>query len=133
MIGTLTEGFEIKKIFEVTENETALKVGSGGLKVLATPVLACWVEEAAYNLVQLNIGKEYSSVGTRLDINHISPTPVNMRVSVKISVKEIDNRKIVFTFKAWDEVQEIADGIHERVIINSEKFQEKANLKNESK
>lgn len=129
-MSSLAEGYEIRKKYKVTEQDTAVVVGSGGLSVLATPVLACWIEEGAYDLIQLNIDENQTSVGTKIDLNHISPTPINMKVTVNITVKEINNRKYTFSFVARDEVQEIANGIHERVIVDKEKFMNKVNSKN---
>lgn len=130
----LSEGYELKKVFRVHSDDTAKAVGSGGLNVLATPTLAVWVEEAAYSLLQLNINEELTSVGVKLNINHIAPTPESMKVTLKITVKEIDRQRYVFEFSASDSVQLVATGIHERVVVNKRKFMKKVeNKKNGSK
>lgn len=121
----LSEGYEIKKIYRVHPEDTAKEIGSGGLNVLATPVLAAWVEKAAYSLLQLNISEGLTSVGVKLDLKHLSPTPESMKVTIKIKVKEIDRQRYVFEFVANDSVQEVAKGIHERVVVDSKKFMRK--------
>ncbi len=113
----------------VTEGETALKAGSGSLKVLATPVMVCLMEKAATNLAEKNLPPEFTSVGTSLEIKHIAPTPVNMKIRTKAILTEIDGRKLIFEVSAADEVEEIGKGRHERFIVKREKFQSKADEK----
>lgn len=121
----LVEGYELKKHFTVKDSDTAKVVGSGGLSVLGTPILATWIEGAAYDLLELNLPDAQTSVGVKLDLNHTSPTPVGMKVTVIITVKDIDKRRCTFSFTATDEQGSIADGIHERVVVDKERFMQK--------
>ena len=114
----------------VTENDTALAVGSGSLKVLATPKLIALVEKAAAELVEENLSQELTSVGISVNFEHTAPTPVGMKIFAEVEVIEVDGRKIIFKVTAADEVGEIGHGQHERFIVNREKFQTKANSKN---
>lgn len=111
----------------VTENDTAVAVGSGSLKVLATPKLIALVEKAAADLVEKNLSPEMTSVGTLVNFEHTAPTPVGMKFSAEVEIIEIDGRKIIFNVKTFDEVREVGHGRHERFIVNREKFQTKAN------
>ena len=113
----------------VTENDTALSVGSGSLKVLATPRMIALIEKAASDLVDKNLPPEYTSVGTLLNIKHTAPTPVGMKFFATVEVVGIDGRKIIFEVIAKDERGEIGRGSHERFIVEREKFQAKANSK----
>jgi predicted thioesterase len=113
----------------VTEIDTAVAVGSGSLKVLATPKLIALVEKAAADLVEKNLSPEMTSVGTLVNFEHTAPTPVGMKISAEVEISEIDGRKIIFKVAAFDEVGEIGRGRHERFIVNREKFQTKANNK----
>ena len=113
----------------VTESDTALAMKSGSLKVLATPKIICLVEEAASTLAEKFLPSEYTSVGTNLNVNHIAPTPIGMKVRAEVELTEVDGRKLIFKVSAVDEVGEIFNGTHERFIVNREKFQAKANLK----
>ena len=113
----------------VTESDTALAMKSGSLKVLATPKIICLVEEAASTLAEKFLPSEYTSVGTNLNVNHIAPTPIGMKVRAEVELTEIDGRKLIFKVSAVDEVGEIFNGTHERFIVNREKFQAKANSK----
>ncbi len=113
----------------VSEIDTAVAVGSGSLKVLATPKLIALVEKAAADLVEKNLSPEMTSVGTLVNFEHTAPTPVGMKISAEVEISEIDGRKIIFKVAAFDEVGEIGRGRHERFIVNREKFQIKANNK----
>ena len=113
----------------VTENDTAVAVGSGSLKVLATPKLIALVEKAAADLVEKNLPQEFTSVGISVNIEHTAPTPVKMKFWAEVEILEIDGRKIIFEVKAMDERGEILRGKHERFIVNREKFQSKADSK----
>ena len=113
----------------VTENDTALAVGSGSLKVLATPKLIALIEKAAAELVEKNLSQELTSVGISVNFEHTAPTPVGMKISAEVEIIEIAGRKIIFKVAAFDEVGEIGHGTHERFIVNREKFQTKADSK----
>ena len=113
----------------VTENDTALAVGSGSLKVLATPKLIALVEKAAAELVEKNLSSELTSVGISVNFEHTAPTPVGMKISAEVEIIEIAGRKIIFKVAVFDEVGEIGHGTHERFIVNREKFQNKADNK----
>ena len=113
----------------VTESDTAVAVGSGSLKVLATPKLIAFIEKAAAELVEKNLSPELTSVGILINFEHTAPTPVGMKFSAEVEIIEIDGRKIIFDVTAFDEVGEIGRGKHERFIVNREKFQSKADSK----
>lgn len=114
----------------VSENDTALAVGSGSLKVLATPKLIALVEKAAADLVEKVLPAEFTSVGTLINFEHTAPTPVNLNFRAEVEITKVDGRKIIFDVVTFDERGEIGHGIHERFIVNREKFQSKANSKN---
>ena len=127
------ENFKIgaKNFVELTvaESDTALSMKSGSLKVLATPKLVCLIEEAAATLAEKFLPAEYTSVGTNLNVNHIAPTPIGLKVRVEVELIEVDGRKLIFNVSAVDDSGEIFNGRHERFIVNREKFQAKANSK----
>ena len=113
----------------VSQNDTALAVGSGSLKVLATPKLIALVEKAAADLVEKILPQEFTSVGILINFEHTAPTPINLKFWAEVEISEIDGRKIIFKVSAFDERSEIGRGRHERFIVNREKFQLKANSK----
>mgnify|MGYP001037146053 CR=1 FL=1 len=109
----------------VTDEVTAATVGSGMLPVFATPSMIALIEKAAADSVASGL----EPVGTKLDIAHTAATPVGMAVRAETELAEIDGRRLVFTVRAFDEVGEIGSGIHERFIVNAEKFLAKTNAK----
>jgi fluoroacetyl-CoA thioesterase len=111
----------------VNSSNTANRVGSGTLEVFSTPMMIALMENAAINAIELP--KEQSSVGISIDIKHIAATPIGMKVWAEAEVLEVDGRRIVFKIEAYDEIEKIGEGRHERYIINNEKFLAKANSK----
>ena len=106
----------------VGTRDTAPHVGSGKIKVLATPVLVMLLEEAALNAVEGLLPPGHQTVGTRLNISHTAATPVGMRVTAHAEVTKVDGRKLIFRVWADDEVEQIGAGTHERIIVNVERF-----------
>lgn len=115
-------GIEFKTEIIVTENDTAKAVGSGELEVLATPKMCALMEESAYKCIAPYLENGASSVGTSLNIKHLSATPVGMKVTAVAKVTEVDGRRVVFSLSAYDESGAIGEGTHERFIVYSEKF-----------
>lgn len=113
----------------VTNEKTAVAVGSGGLSVYATPAMISLMEKSAYESVQPFLEEGSGTVGTLMNIQHISATPVGMKVTAESELIAIDGRKLTFKVTAFDEVGKIGEGTHERFIINNEKFQSKTNSK----
>ncbi len=106
----------------VGTRDTAPHVGSGKIKVLATPVLVMLLEEAALNAVEGLLPAGHQTVGTRLDVSHTAATPVGMRVTAHAEVTRVEGRKLIFRLWADDEVERIGEGTHERIIVNVERF-----------
>ena len=113
----------------VLENDTALAVGSGSLKVLATPKMLALMEKAAADLVEKNLPNEITSVGTSINVSHIAPTPVGLEIRAEAELIEIEGRKLIFEVEAYDSVEKIGFGRHERFIVDRKKFQTKADKK----
>ena len=132
----LNKGIIGKEELIVTEENTAKVVGSGGLEVFATPALIALAEKTAFQSVAEHLEEGQSTVGTHIDIKHIAATPVGMKVTCETELIEVDSenpRRLVFSVNVYDEVEKIAEGTHERFIIYSERFQNKANGKSEKR
>lgn len=113
----------------VTAANVATNVGSGKVKVFATPMMISLMEKAACLSIQPFLEEGQSSVGTLVNVSHIAATPVGMAVWAETEVVAIDRRRITFSVKAFDEKGLIGEGTHERFIIDVEKFQEKADAR----
>ena len=106
--------------------DTAKEVGSGSLLVYATPCMVALMEGAACEAIQEALPDSQTTVGTELNIQHISATPVGLEVRAEAEVIAVDGKVITFEVKAFDEAGEIGKGTHKRVIVNTQKFLEKA-------
>jgi fluoroacetyl-CoA thioesterase len=113
----------------VGEEHTAPSIGSGKVRVLATPVMINLIEAAALAAVEHLLPAGYQSLGTHLDVRHIAATPVGMRVRATAEVVSVDGRSLRFRVEAHDERDLIGDGTHERVVVNVAKFDERVQRK----
>lgn len=113
----------------VGTRDTAPHVGSGKVKVLATPVMVGLMEEASLNAVEGLLPPGHQSVGTRLDITHVAATPVGMRVRAGAEVVRVDGRRLTFRVWADDEKERIGEGMHERIVIDVARFDARAQAK----
>ena len=110
----------------VEREDTAKEVGSGDLLVYATPCMVALMEGAACEAIADALSDTQTTVGTMLNIEHISATPVGLEVRAEAEVTAVEGKVITFAVHAFDESGEIGKGIHKRVIVNSQKFLEKA-------
>ncbi len=126
MIFLLSTGIKGQAETAVTEQNTAKAMGSGTLDVFATPAMVALMESAAYRSVAAELEPGMGTVGTLMNVEHVSATPVGMRVTAESELTEIDGRRLVFTVKAFDDAGLIGTGTHERFIVVDEKFVAKA-------
>ena len=122
----ITVGMKGEAVTLVEREDTAKEVGSGDLLVYATPCLAALMEGAACEAIAGCLSDSQTTVGTALNIEHTAATPVGLEVRAKAEVTEVDGKVITFALHAFDEAGEIGRGTHKRVIVNSQKFLEKA-------
>ena len=115
------------EVFTMAEREdTALEVGSGSVLVYATPCMVALMEGAACEAIQEALPESKTSVGTYLQLEHLSATPVGMEIRAKATVTAVEGSVITFSVEAYDEAGKIGEGIHKRAIVNTQKFLEKA-------
>lgn len=110
----------------VTEEMTAKNLGSGEMEVLGTPALISWVEATAWKSLRDYLEPGWTTVGTKLEISHLSPTPVGMNVRCETEVIQVDRRRVVFRAEVFDEAGKVGEGIHERFMVQKETFLRKA-------
>lgn len=107
----------------VQESDTARSGGGETLPpVFSTPRLIGMLERTAHLLLLPHLASGQSSVGTLVNVRHLAATPVGMQVRFRAEVLEVDRRRVKFKVEAWDEVEKIAEGEHERFIIDEAKF-----------
>lgn len=113
----------------VTPENTAAAVGSGLLPVFATPMMVALMENAAVNALEGHLSEGEGSVGTRLDISHDAATPIGMKVWAEAELTAVEGRALTFAVHAYDETGPIGKGLHQRFIIDNERFMTKAERK----
>ena len=125
----ITVGMKGEAATLVEREDTAKEVGSGDLLVYATPCMVALMEGAACEAIAGTLGENQTTVGTALNIEHISATPVGLEVRAEAQVTAVEGKVITFEVRAFDEAGEIGRGTHKRVIVNPQKFLEKAYTK----
>jgi predicted thioesterase len=109
----------------VQTEDTADAHGNAGVRALATPRLIALLEEAAIAAVQPHLEPGTGTVGMALDVKHLAPTPVGMRVRVRAVLREVEGRRLVYDVEAHDEREKIGEGTHDRFQINQARFLER--------
>ena len=128
----LAIGIRAERDVLVTAENTARALGSGGLPVYATPAMITLMELCAAESVLPYLPEGSSSVGTRIDVKHLSATPVGITVRCETELVEVDRRRLVFACKAFDDAGLIGEGIQERFVVDNAKFMEKTEQKKQA-
>ena len=129
LAAVLTPGLVGRTELVVGEEHTAPRVGSGLVHVLATPVMINLFEAAALDAVDRHLPAGYQSLGTVLSVRHIAATPVGMKVFSVARIIKVEGRTVFLSVEARDETELIGDGLHERVVVNVEKFSQRVKRK----
>lgn len=117
---------KLTREYTVTEEMLAVNVGSGSLRVLGTPVVAAFFEGTAAALAEQGLEDIYTTVGSKITVEHLNPTPLGGKVTVTAELTENDGRFFRFQLEASDDAGLIATGTHERVSVKKDRFTEKA-------
>lgn len=118
----LTPGMAGEASLTVVVGNTASEFGSGTVPVLATPMLVALMENAALNALAGRLAEGQTTVGTRVEVAHVAPTPLGMTVTARAQLEEVDGRKLVFQVTATDEAGPVGHGRHERYVVNRDRF-----------
>jgi fluoroacetyl-CoA thioesterase len=106
----------------VGEEDTAAALGSGSLAVLATPRLLAWCEAATCAALADVLEEGRTSVGTRVTLEHVAPSPVGALVSVSASIVHVDGKLVRFTVAARQRGKLVGSGEVTRVVVDAERF-----------
>lgn len=109
--------------------DTASEVGSGSLSVYATPCMVALMEGAACNAIAAALPEGKTSVGTALDISHLSATPVGLKVRAEAEVTGVEGSAVTFRVAAYDEAGKIGEGTHKRAVVTAQRFLDKTYAK----
>ncbi|MDF2520009.1 MAG: thioesterase family protein [Clostridia bacterium] len=122
-------GMKAELEIRVEDKHTAEALGSGGVKVFATPMMIALMEGASLKAASPALPDDYTTVGVSLNVQHIAATPVGMKVTAKSELINVEGKKLTFRVEAFDEIEKIGEGTHERYIVQLPRFVEKAEKK----
>ncbi len=125
----LEKGIKNKITIAVTKDKTAIVMGSGTLDVFATPAMVALMEQTAAESVEPFLDEGITSVGTKINVEHLSADPVGIEITCESELTAVDNRKLCFDITASDKHGVIGKAYHERFLIKSESFMAKTNAK----
>jgi fluoroacetyl-CoA thioesterase len=124
-------GMKREQTFEIREEHAAIHVGSGSVKVLATPWMIAFMERVSHRMLADHLPSGYSSVGAMVNIRHLAPTPIGNSIRVQAEITEVNESKIKLNINAWDQKEQIGSGEHLRVVINEARFLQRVESKRE--
>ncbi len=116
----------------VKEENLVSRLGGIDVDVLSTPSLIQLLEAAAIQAIQGYLPPDQLTLGTELKVRHLSATPLGMKVTAHALLKEVDKNRLLFVVDAYDEINKVAEGEHERVLVSKERFLQKVNQKKRS-
>ncbi|WP_433434034.1 thioesterase family protein [Nonomuraea sp. CA-141351] len=123
---TLAPGLRSQLLIMVEMEDTAKKIGSGDVPVLATPRLLALAEAATVQAVEKHLAPDETSVGTRVELEHLAASPLGTHVQIGVELTEVDGRRLVFAFEAHDRHAVVGRGTIERVVVDRAKFMARA-------
>ena len=118
----ITVGLKGEHRRRVTSDIAVDFMGLEGARVLGTPFMIMLLEMTARNSMLPLLEPGYDSVGTEVSVRHLAATPIGMEVTFRSETISVDDRRVKFKVEAFDEREQIADGTHERFIVNVERF-----------
>ncbi len=111
-------------------DETAIRfLGLESARVLSTPHLIGFLEMTSRNLIKQFVEAAEDSVGTLVNIRHLAATPIGMHVRLRAEIQSVEGQRVLCKVEAWDARDKVAEGTHERFVINVERFAERVRAK----
>lgn len=125
----LLPGLTGDAITTVTSHNTALAMECGTVAVFATPALAALMEAASVNALHNLLDDSQTTVGVHLDIQHLAATPIGMDVRAEARLITVEGRRLTFRVSAFDGIEQVGIGIHQRVIVDAARFMSRTSAK----
>lgn len=119
----LDAGLRAERLFTVTDADTAIALGSGDVAVLGTPRLLAWAEAATIAALDGALGSGETSVGARVELDHMAASPVGARVSARAELVVVEGRALVFDVDLFHEDGTmVGRGRVSRVVVSRDRF-----------
>jgi fluoroacetyl-CoA thioesterase len=125
----ISVGLKHEVVRLVEERFTAFHIGSETIKVLSTPSMIGFMERASLELVQPYLAEGQTTVGTLVNVRHLAATPMGQAVRVISEVVEVEGRRLVFHVEVWDAQEKAGEGLHERFVIDMERYLKRVQAK----
>jgi predicted thioesterase len=116
----------------VTEDNTAKHLGSGNVEVFATPEMVRLMEIAGVAAVDHLLPEGQRTVGVALDVKHLAATPLGMTVTARAELVTVEGRRLIFRVEAFDDVEKVGEGTHQRYIVDVGRFQDRIEKKHKA-
>jgi fluoroacetyl-CoA thioesterase len=129
MSNSLAVGLTHEKIITTGPEHSARNFFRDLPDVFGTPYLVGLFEGVSAELMAPHLGPGEQSVGISMNLKHTAPTPLGMEVKAVTEVIQVEGRKLTFKVEAFDEKEKIGEAVHERFIINGEKFNQRVEAK----
>lgn len=119
---TIRIGADGSATYTVTDDDTATALGSGDVPVLATPRLVAWCEAVTVIALAPGLEEGSTSVGSRVELDHLAATPVGGTVQIRAEITEVDGRRVTFAVQADDGAGTAATATVVRVVVDRQRF-----------
>ncbi|MDH3690220.1 MAG: LysR family transcriptional regulator [Gammaproteobacteria bacterium] len=111
------------------DNGRAISFLGEDLRTYSTPSMVRDIEYACLRLIQEHLGEGESSVGVRVEIDHLGATPMGQSVDITVTVREIDRRRVTFDAEVRDPLEVVGSGAHTRFVIDVARHQRRVEEK----
>jgi predicted thioesterase len=128
-MGKITEGAKREEKLLVTESVAISFLGADGARVLSTPNMILGLEHTSRSLVLPMLDHGFDTVGTHVNVYHLAATPLGMTVTFRSEITSVEDRRVNFKVEAFDEKEKVAEGTHQRFIVNVARFTERVREK----
>jgi len=125
----IAPGQSAERTLTVSETQSARHLGSGSLRVFATPAMILLIEEVSREAIEPGLPAGQTTVGVELHVRHLAPTPVGSTVRVRCEVTAVDGNRVELHAEVWDEAEKVGEAEHTRAVIDLERFQRRVAAK----
>ncbi|MEM2494716.1 MAG: thioesterase family protein [Nitrososphaerota archaeon] len=119
---SLEPGLKLERKIKTKSEHSAKHLGSGDVEVLSTPSMILFMEETCRILASNYLEEGKTTVGTHVDIYHVKAAPIGIEIEIKSILLSIEGKKLIFWVEALWENNKIGYGIHERYIVDKDRF-----------
>ena len=119
----LKPGVSDEQTITTTPEMGIVHLGPDAPSMYSTPSMVALIEGTCVRLLSRYVDDGEQSVGYRIDIRHLAPTPVGKQVTAKVALREVKGRRYIFDVECWNEDGvKIGEGLHERALIDISRF-----------